>query len=64
MPLLAFCSLHVWMDGKELGREVVECRYERGADVSDWEDDELHPSPVFLEGRDEGGSISRSSSRA
>ena len=53
--LVGSCSLYVWADGGEGNGEVDECRYERGACVSDWKGDKLHHSLVFLEGRDEGG---------
>ncbi len=35
--------------------EVGESRCKRRACLSNWEGDELHGSPVLLEGRDEGG---------
>ncbi len=48
----------MWADRGEGGGEVVECRCERDTCVSDWEGDELHDSsPMFLEGRDEGGVV-------
>ena len=55
------CLLHVGADGEECGCEVLECPLQRGTRVSDGVGDELHSSPVLLEGRDEGGGISRPS---
>ena len=49
------CLLHVGADGGEGGGEVVKGRCERGACVPDRKGDELHPYPMFLEGRDKGG---------
>jgi len=45
----------VWADGGEGRGEVIEGRCERSACVSDREGDKLHPSPLFIEGRYEGG---------
>lgn len=39
----------------ECGGEVVEGPCERCTRVADGDDDEFHPSPILLEGRDEGG---------
>jgi hypothetical protein len=47
--------LHVRADGVEGGGEVAYGSREYSARVADGEGDELHPSPVILEGRDEGG---------
>jgi hypothetical protein len=52
------CLLHVWADGEECCGEVVEGSCGRSACVPDWEGDKLSPSLVFLEGRDEGESLS------
>jgi len=55
MPMLALVSSTC---GRTVEKAVVRCSRvvcERGACVSDWESDELHPSPLFLEGHDEGG---------
>jgi hypothetical protein len=49
------CSVHVRADGGEGDGEVVESLIERGVHVVDGEGNELHPSPTFLEVRDEGG---------
>ena len=49
------CLLHVRAGGGEGGGEVIEGLVKRGARVADGEGDELHPSPVFLEGRDRRG---------
>ena len=50
--------LHGRADSGEGGGEVVESLGERGARMADREGNELHPSPVFLEDRDEGGVFS------
>ena len=57
VALVGSCLLHVWADGGEGGGEVVEGRRERSACVFGKEGDKLHPSPVFLEGRDEGNTF-------
>ncbi len=44
-----------WSNCGEGGGEVGESRYKRRACVSNWEGDELHCSPVLLEGSNEGG---------
>ncbi len=48
-------SLHVRSDGEEGGGEVVECHVEGDALVVNGDGNERHPSPVFSEGRNEGG---------
>ena len=48
------CLLHVWAAGGEDGDQDCEGRCERSACIFDREGDKLHPSPMFLEGRDEG----------
>ena len=47
--------LHGRADCGEGGSEVVESLGERGVRMTNREGNKLHPSPVFLEGRDEGG---------
>ncbi len=49
------CSSRSWSNGGEGGGEVGESRCKRRAGVSNWEGDEIHCSPMFLEGRDERG---------
>ncbi len=44
-----------WSNYGEGGGEVDESRCKLRACVPNWESDELHFSPVLLEGRDEGG---------
>ena len=44
-----------WANRGECGVEVVEGPCERFTRVSDGDGDELYPSPMLLEGRDEGG---------
>jgi len=64
-PLLASsCLLHVRADGEEGDGDVVEGLVECVSRVSDGESGELHPFPVFSEGRDEGGGIFMSFSRS
>ena len=48
------CLLHNGTNSGEGGDEVLEGRRDCGAGVADGEGDELHPSPVFPEGRNEG----------
>ena len=45
------CALRTRVRGGECGGEVVESRLERRACMSNREGDELHCSPMFLEGR-------------
>jgi hypothetical protein len=52
------CLLYVGVDGGECDYEVLEGPLLRGTRVSDEEGDELHSSPILLEGRDEGGNFS------
>jgi len=47
--------VHSWAGRGECGGEVVEGPCERCTRVADGDDDEFHPSPILLEGRDEGG---------
>ncbi len=54
-----FDLLHVRANGGEGGREVVEGHEEGSARMVDGEGDILHSSPIFLEGRDEGGLFDR-----
>jgi len=49
---------HARSNGGEGGSEVVEGLCQRGTRVANREGDELHPSPEFFEGRDEGGYFS------
>ncbi len=49
------CLLHVRANDGEGGGEVVEGGFKRSAGVADREGNEFHPSPIFFEGRDEGG---------
>ncbi len=44
-----------WADCGEGGNEVVEGPCERCTRVYDADNDRFHPTPVFLEGRDEEG---------
>ena len=48
-------SLHGRSDGGESGGELVQGLGECGSRVFDGEGNELHPSPVSSEGRQEGG---------
>ncbi len=48
------CVLFARASGGECGGEVGEGRLECRACMSDGEGDEIHCSPMFLEGRDEG----------
>ena len=49
------CMLHVREDSGGGGGEVFEGFCDGNARVANGEDDDLQPSPVFLEGRGEGG---------
>ena len=49
------CGLRSWSDGGEDGDEVCQRPCERHSCVAYRENDELHMSPMSLEGRDEGG---------
>ena len=49
------CSFHIRSDDEEGGGEMVHGLGERGTRVADGEGNELHPSPVSSEGRNEEG---------
>ncbi len=51
---VGYCLLHGRDDGGEGGCEVIEYLGERVARVAYGKGDELHSSPVFLDGRDAG----------
>ena len=52
------CLLHVRANDGEEGDEVVEGLGECGDHETDGKSDDLHPSPIFPKGRDEGGVFS------
>ncbi len=49
------CRVRSRSNGGEDGDELVQRPCERHSGVAYWEGDELHISPMSLEGRDEGG---------